>query len=79
MADRLTEIKLPGCNNSGLADWGELTAPEMIKKLRDYATHFKQVWEKVLSASDEDFHIEIVEGVHVRRRVKILQEGRKAP
>jgi hypothetical protein len=76
MADRLTGIDLPGVWGSGLADWGRKDPAEMIKMLRAKAADDKATAEKILAASDADFHIQTYVGVHRRRQVEVLQQGR---
>ena len=75
MSDIMTVIKLPG--HCGIAEWGELSAQEAIKKVRDYYEHKLKEAETCLGAKDEDFEIEVVRGVHVQRHIKWLQNPAK--
>lgn len=76
MADILTEINLPGIDGSGIANWGERSPAEMVAYIRSHFQREKGIAEMVLAAADEDFRIGVVKGVHARRRVRLLQDGR---
>ncbi len=76
MSERLTSIDLPGVFGSGYADWGRRSVFHMIAELRRKAQHDKMVAEAILKASDGDFHVETYLGIHVRRNLEILQDGK---
>jgi hypothetical protein len=77
MTRRLTRITLPGSpNGSGLMDWGELSAENMIGQLRRLAEHQKAQAEAILAADDEDFQVDLVEGSCVERFVRTIQQAR---
>jgi hypothetical protein len=59
-------------HQSGLAEHGRLTREEAIKRLRDMALHDKKDAEAILNASDEDFYVRVVRGVHVQHMVEVL-------
>ncbi len=73
MSDRFTSVHLPGIFGSGVADWGRRTVPEMIAQLRSKAEHDKAIAEAILSASDDQFHVETYVGVHRRRDRSVMQ------
>lgn len=74
MSERLTEIHLPQSDISvGLADWGEIDAPTMVGKLRDYAKHLRAQAEMIEAAADHEFQISTYVGVHVRRHRREIQ------
>lgn len=76
MSERMTTINLRGSASPGLGEWGDVSAEEMIRKYRAHAEREKAASEEVLAAGDADFHIEQGRGVHRRRDVRVLQEGR---
>jgi hypothetical protein len=73
MTERLTSIALR--NLPGVAEWGLKTVPEMIALIREHAARQKAEAEAVLAAPDADFRVETYLGVHVRRKLAVLQEG----
>ena len=77
MTRRMTMISLPGSGGTGFMDDGVVPAEKMIEDFRVRMLRMKQQAEEALDALDVDFRIEVVDGVHVRRRVKLVQEGRK--
>lgn len=78
MTKKRTIIDLPGQREfPGIGNWGEKTAEEMISEVRKYAAHLRKQAEAIDQAADGDFLIEVVRGVHVPKRVKLLQEGRR--
>ncbi len=70
MSDLYTIASLK--HQSGLAEHGRLTRAEAIKSLRDMAVHQKKDAEAILNASDEDFYVRVVRGVHVQHMVEVL-------
>ena len=70
MSDLYTIASLK--HQSGLAEHGRLTREEAIKRLRDMALSDKVRAEAILNASDEDFYVRVVRGVHVQHMVEIL-------
>jgi hypothetical protein len=78
MSDLLTTIRLPGARDSGLADWGRKTVPEMIAQYRAYHQARLETEMLALDALDEDYRVTIVRGSVINKHVETLQEGRKA-
>jgi hypothetical protein len=81
MAERMTEIHLPQSDPSvGYADWGELSASDMIKQIRAYGAHLRAQADAIESAADHEFQIATYLGVHVQRnRREIQHSSRLAP
>lgn len=78
MSEKRTVIDLPGQREfPGVGDWGEKTVEEMIHQVRSYAAHLRKQAEAIERAADCDFLVEVVRGVHVPKRLKLLQEGRR--
>lgn len=78
MSDRMTSVHLNGLPmGAGYAEWGLREPKEMIGYLRQIARQQLLEAEKILAASDEDFRVETYVGVHVRRQLRVLQEGKK--
>ena len=78
MSERMTAIYLPGTDGSSVwADYGRQSVDHMIALIRDRAEHMKAEAEKILAASENDFHVETYVGVNVCRNREVLQEGRK--
>ena len=75
MSARMTSIHLPGIFGSGVADWGKNTIPEMVALLRSKAEQDKAVAEAIISASDDQFHVETYIGVHAKRHRMVLQKS----
>lgn len=78
MSDRLTEIHLPGCDHSGIAEWGRRSKDEMLKQIRKHAETMKRQAEALLSAHDDDFTITTYLGVIVQRNREVIQKGRQS-
>lgn len=76
MSEKMTRILLRGSRSSGLMEWGELSAEQMIAQYRDYAAHLRKQAEDIEAAADFDFAIDIVRGPHVQRHVRTVQQGR---
>lgn len=80
MSKKMTVIGLPGLRHgTGLQDWGELTAGDMIKQYRDHARYELEWAQQVLAAKDEDFRITVVRGPWAQHHIRTLQEGAGAP
>lgn len=77
-ARTMTLLTLPGGSYSGVMDHGEVAPSEIIAMARRWATQQKAEAEECLAASDDDFKIEIVEGVHIQRHKRLIQPGRAA-
>lgn len=78
MSEKRTVIYLPGQRGfPGIGDWGEKTVEEMVLQVRAYAAHLRKCAEVIEQAADGDFLIEVVRGVHVPKRIQLLQEGRR--
>ena len=78
MSERMTSIDLPGVSGSGLADWGRLTADEMIGQIRRKAACDKRIADAILAAPDEAFQVETYLGPWVQRKREVIQEGRSS-
>lgn len=77
MSERYTAIWLPSLGmGSGLALHDRISAEFCIKQLRDHAHLLKEQAEAILSARDEDFHVETYIGVHVRKKREVIQGGK---
>lgn len=74
MSDILTSIRVPGVFCSGVADWGEKTAEEMIAYVRDYAQQQVDLHQKILDTQDDQFEIEVYRGPIARKHIKWLQD-----
>jgi hypothetical protein len=70
MSDLYTIASLK--HQCGTAEHGRLTRAEAIKSLRDMALHQKKDAEAILNASDEDFYVRVVRGIHVQHMVEVL-------
>ena len=77
MSERMTAIDLPGVWDSGVADYGLKTVPEMLALLRSRAKHMKETAEAILTAKDTDFTVQTYVGAHVQRNRKVLQVGKQ--
>lgn len=75
MSDKLTAIKLP--NHCGIAEWGVLSKAEAIAKVRAWAEHKHKEAAAYLAALDEDFEIQVVNGVHAQRHVRWVQQPKQ--
>jgi hypothetical protein len=73
---RLTSVRLPGARAAGLMNDGTVSAPEMIRQYREYAERQLAEAEAILGADDAEFRVTVVDGVHVERHVRTVQEGR---
>ena len=73
MSEQYTSINLNGC--CGFSDFGKKTSAEMITLYRQIAQRNKEEAEKILSAKDEDFHIEQHRGIYCQTNIKVLQNG----
>jgi hypothetical protein len=73
MGDRLTSIHL--CGYGGIADWGTLTAEEMIRQYRKHAQETLEKARAILAAPDDAFHVRVIEGAHKEKLIRVLQEG----
>lgn len=78
MSERMTSIDIPGSKNSGIADFGRLTAENMIRQFREYAQRQKEAAEEILAAADDDFRVETYTGVYVQRNREVIQPGKQA-
>ena len=75
-----TSIQHPSLNMGDGFRWdGELSADDAIERFRRQAQRMLHVAETILKASDDEFHIRLVRGVHVSKCVKIIQEGSIKP
>lgn len=72
MSNILTVASVPGVFGGGYMDWGRLSREEIIKRTRAVATHEKEKWEAVLAASDEQFDVKVVQGVHTQKLLERL-------
>ncbi len=79
MSERMTNIRLLPSKDSGWAEWGRKTVPEMIEEYRRHARYMKECAEAVLAAKDEDFYVSTYLGVHVQRNREVLQQGLPKP
>lgn len=77
-SDRMTSAVLPGVFGSGLAEYGRLSAPEIIEKARQHARHQLETATAILNAADEDFLVETYVGVWKRNKREVIQPGRAA-
>lgn len=59
-------------HQSGLAEHGRLTRAESIERLRDMARGDKARAEAILNASDDEFYVRVVRGIHVQHMVEVL-------
>lgn len=75
MTEKLTRIRLPGSSGANMMNWGERTAQEMIKMVRDSADVMRRELTELDAAKDEDFQIDVVRGVHVQKHLKELQKS----
>jgi hypothetical protein len=77
MSEKLTTIELPGQSVwSGLSDWGEKSADEMISNARQYAKRLRDQADRIDAATDDEFVVFIHRGVHVRRYIRHVQKGK---
>lgn len=74
MADRMTEINLPGAW-VGIAEHGRVDPEQMIAQARRQAARDLAAAQAVLDAADEDFRITTYVGVHAQRKLEVLQPG----
>ncbi len=74
MADRMTEINLPGAW-VGIAEHGRVDPEQMITQAREQAARDLAAAQAVLAAADEDFRITTYVGVHVQRELEVIQPG----
>lgn len=78
MSDRMTSICLPGGSaDSGWADYGRKTIPEMLALVRRRAREMRANAEAVLAAADDDFRVATYVGVFRRKDYTVLQEGKE--
>lgn len=76
MSEKLTRIRLPGQRAwSGLADWGELGAAEMIRQARAYAAHLRAQADAIDGAADREFQVDVIRGSHVQHHVREVQKA----
>jgi len=74
MSEKMTRIRLPGQRAwSGLQDWGEHSAAEIIALARHYAAHLRNQAELIDAATDEEFQVDLVRGVHRQHLLKSIQ------
>jgi hypothetical protein len=77
MSDRMTAIHLPSIGRgAGRAEYGRISAGEMIAIIRRSAEIQKAEAEAILAADDADFQIETYVGLHVRRKRVVIQQAR---
>ncbi len=73
MSERITSIRLKDFNEfSGVADWGLKSHEEMLEYIKQYAQRQKNIFDKILEASDDEFITETYLGVHVKRNIKLV-------
>ena len=70
MTDIMTIASLP--KESGLMEYGRLTRAEIITRTRQMAKHQKERAERILAASDDEFDVRVVRGVHKRQLIERL-------
>lgn len=76
MTEKLTRITLPGASQGvSLMDWGELSAEEMIRQIRQRAEYLRAEADAIMAASDSDFQIDVIRGSIVQHHVKTLQSA----
>lgn len=71
-SDILTVANAPGVFGGGIMDYGRLPREEIIKRLKEFAAHEKDKWEKVLATPDDAFDCRIVRGVHKQELIERL-------
>lgn len=77
MSEVFTTIELPGQRAiCGMQDHGRKPASEMLKQVREYAAHLREVADTIDRAEDTDFRIYQHRGTRVKRNIVVLQEGR---
>jgi hypothetical protein len=77
MTEKLTTIKLPGQSVwSGLSDWGEKSAEEMISGARQYSKRLREQADRIDAATDGEFEVFIHRGVRVRKDIRNIQHGK---
>jgi len=76
MSEKMTRIRLPGQKRfSGLLEWGEKSADDMVKSARRYAAHLRDQAEEIERAFDKEFQIDVVRGSHVQHHVREVQKS----
>jgi hypothetical protein len=70
MSEIMTVASLP--KEAGLMDYGRLTRNEIIRRTREMAMHQKERAERILAASDEEFDVRVVRGVHKQKLIERL-------
>lgn len=75
-SEKMTVIRLPGQRDwSGLGEWGECTAEEMIDRARKYGARLKLQGELIEQAADADFQIDLQRGVHRTHHIREVQKS----
>lgn len=78
MSERMTGIKLPGLPmGTGFQDYGLKSVGEMIKTIQDKARYDIENAKKILDAKDEDFLVETYVGPYARKKLEVIQSGKK--
>lgn len=78
MSERMTSIRLPGLpTGTGFQDYGLKSVGEMIKTIQDKARYDIENAKKILDAKDDEFLVETYIGPYARRKLEIIQSGRK--
>lgn len=72
----MTSIHLAGVHNSGWAEWGLKTVPEMVAKIRERARKDIAAAQAILAAADEDFTVSTYVGARIQRKRVVLQRGK---
>lgn len=76
MSERITSISVPGLSHgSGLAEWGRVSVPDMIKAIRDYSARLRTQADAIDACKDEDFIIETYIGPYAMKNREVLQAG----
>lgn len=78
MTQKMTLCTLPGSMHPGVMDYGEVAPADVIAMARRWAANDKARAEEILAATDSDFRVALVEGIHKQRPLKLIQEGRAA-
>lgn len=79
MSEKMTRLKLPGAKAfSGIMDYGELEAADIIRQARAYADHLANQVNEIRRAADNQFQIDIVRGSAVQHHVRSVQDASTA-
>lgn len=76
MSEKMTRVRLPGQGVFiGIQDWGDVDVSEMINQVRWYADHLRAEIAAIDAASDDEFQVEVVKGVHRQRLLNVKQSS----